>query len=465
MLSILLLSVFGIANLFLGFLKNRQVLFIGAIIFVLLSFVANLIEWQNPLNFGSSINNAMMATNTTSTLFVAVLLLSAFLMLPLSKNYIQDAEAQPAEYYAILLFSLVGAVMMVSYESLMMLFVGIEILSVSMYVLTGANKRNMRSNEAAMKYFLQGSFATGIFLFGVALIYGASGSFALSEIKSYTSQTATISPMLYLGLMFALIGMLFKVSVAPFHFWTADVYDGAPTFFTMFMSTIVKTAGFAAIFKLLATSFVNTYNYWQLSFTILVALTLLIANITAVYQQSFKRMMAYSSVSHAGYLLLAVVAFNERSSSAILLYTLAYSIATISAFGVLILVSSKNHNEEYNSFNGLAKTNPFLAFVMTVAMLSLAGIPLTAGFFGKLWIFISAFERGLYWVLVIAAVSSTIGLYYYFKVIIAMYLKEPYKKEVAKIEVSLPYIVAFLLTTLLTITIGLFPNLILGLLK
>lgn len=464
MLSIILLSVFGIANLFLGFLKNRQILFGGAILFLLITFVANLFEWGKPLDLGQVINNAMMTTDPTSVLFTAILLGTAALIIPLSQNYIQDKEAQPAEYYAILLFSLVGAIMMVSYESLMMLFVGIELLSISMYVLTGANKRNLRSNEAAMKYFLQGAFATGIFLFGTALIYGATGGFSLTIIKNYTSTTATLSPMLYLGLMFMMVGMLFKVSVAPFHFWTPDVYDGAPTLFTAFMSTIVKTAGFAAIFKLLSTSFGATYGYWQLSFSILAALTLVVGNITAAYQQSFKRMMAYSSVSHAGYLLLAVTAFNERSLSAILFYSLSYSLATVSAFGVLMLVSAKTKNEEYSSFNGLAKQNPFLAIVMTIAMLSLAGIPLTSGFLGKLWIFISAFERGLYWVMVAAALMSAVGLYYYFRVIIAMYLKEPHSREEVKIEVTTPYIVALLISTLLTVLLGLLPDLFFGLL-
>lgn len=467
MLSILLLSVFGITNLFLGFLKNRQVLFLGAILFILITFGANLFEWGNPLDLGDSINKGMMATDKLSVLFTAILLFTAFLVIPLSQNYIQDKEAQPAEYYAILLFSLVGAVMMVSYESIMMLFVGIEILSVSMYVLSGANKRNIRSNEAAMKYFLQGAFATGIFLFGIALLYGATGGFSLTQIQVYTTTTKVISPMLYLGLMFTLVGMLFKVSVAPFHFWTPDVYDGAPTLFTAFMSTIVKTAGFAAIIKLLTTSFGTTVSYWQLSLTVLAALTMVIGNITAVYQQSFKRMMAYSSISHAGYLLLAVTAFNERSTSAIVFYSLSYSLATVSAFGVLMLVAAKNNNEEYSSFNGLAKSNPFLALVMTIAMLSLAGIPLTAGFFGKLWIFISAFESGLYWVMVIAALMSAVGLYYYFRVIIAMYLKEPHKREdeATKIEVTTPYIVSLLISTVLTIILGLMPNFILGLLK
>ncbi len=461
MLSIILLSVFGIVNLFLGFLKNRQVLLGAAVLFAVLTLVATFTEWNTPLDLGKVINNAMMTTSPSAVLFSFILLFTASLIIPLSEHYIQKKEAQPAEYYALMLFSLVGAIMMVSYENLLMLFVGIEIVSIIMYVLAGSEKRNLRSNEAAMKYFLQGAFATGIFLFGVAMLYGASGGFSLAELQKYTQSSANLSPMLYLGLMLVLVGMFFKVSIAPFHFWTADVYEGSPTLFTAFMATIVKTAGFAAIYKLLASAFVPTYNYWQMSFVVLAGLTLLIANITAANQQSFKRMMAFSSVSHAGYLLLAITAFNDRSLSAIIFYSLAYSLASISAFGVLLLVAEKTHNEEYTSFNGLAKTNPFLALVMTIAMLSLAGIPLTAGFFGKLWVFVSAYERGLYEIMVLAALMSAVGLYYYFRVIIAMYLKEPHNRQGAiKVDVSLPYIIVFLLTTTLTVLLGLFPDLL-----
>lgn len=459
MLAIVLLSVFGVANLFLSFLKKRQILFGTSVVFIMLTLVASLGEWSYPITLSKAINNDMISSSPSSVLFTFILLLITALLIPLSEHYVQNKEAQPAEYYALMFFSLVGAIMMISYENLLMLFIGIEIVSIVMYILAGAEKRNLRSNEASVKYFLQGAFATGIFLFGVAMLYGASGGFSLTLLQKYTQDVSTISPMLYVGLVFVLVGMLFKVSIAPFHFWTADVYEGSPTLFTAFMATIVKTAGFAAIYKLLSSSFTSTYNYWQISFVVMVGLTLLIANLTAVSQQSFKRMMAFSSISHAGYLLLAVTAFNDRTLSAIIFYSLAYSLATISAFGVLLLVSEKTHNEEYTSFNGLAKTNPFLALVMTIAMLSLAGMPLTAGFFGKLWVFISAYERGLYEIMVLAALMSVVGLYYYFRVVIAMYLKEPHSREGAvKAEVSAPYIIVFLVTTLLTVLLGIFPD-------
>ena len=256
--------------------------------------------------------------------------------------------------------------------------------------------------------------------------------------------------------------MLFKVSVAPFHFWTPDVYEGAPTIFTAYMSTVVKTAGFAALYKLASVAFASSYGFWAQTLAVLAILTLLIGNITAAYQISFKRMMAYSSISHAGYLLLAVVAKVPSSQSAILFYSLAYSLATISAFGVLIAVSERKPyegkpDERYEAFNGLAKTNPLLAFIMTVSMLSLAGIPLTAGFWGKFFIFSAAVQANLTALLVIAVLMSCVGIYYYFRVIIAMYLKPSDNEGVI---VSSGFKLTLLFTTVLTLLFGLFPDLV-----
>lgn len=456
MIPIILLSVFGIANLFLGFQKTRNMLLPAAVLFLLVVFGANAYYWNNAPT--EAYFSEMMTVDNVSVAFSGIVILAALLVLPLSTRYLSDPHAQPAEYYSILLFSVVGAIMMISFENIIMLFVGVEILSIAMYVLTGSEKRNLRSNEAALKYFLMGSFATGILLFGVALVYGATTSFSLHEIAArITNLSGDNAPMLYMGLTFMLIGILFKVSAAPFHFWTPDVYEGAPSLFTTFMSTVVKTAGFAALYKLLSVSFGQIYDFWWVSIATMTVLTLIIANITAVYQQSFKRMMAYSSISHAGYLLIAVVALNDKSQQAILFYSLAYTIATVSAFGVMMAVAAERGNENYDSFNGLGKSNPFLAFVMTVAMCSLAGIPLTAGFFGKFFIFVSAVERGLTWLLVIAALASAVSIYYYFRVIIAMYMKS---SNESKVTVHSNYKTVLAITTMLTLILGLLPGLV-----
>ncbi len=462
MLSIVSLSLFGILSLFLGFLKSaRRVLLPATLLFVALAFAANLLDWNHQYLWFRD----MLRTNNQFINFSGIILLTTFLVVALSRTFGKDEEhTHPAEYYAIMLFSVVGAMMMVGFENLIMLFVGLEILSVSMYVLTGTDKRSLRSNEAALKYFLMGAFATGIFLFGVALVYGATGSFSLNGIGGYVNNARFIgvSPLLYVGLLLMLVGMLFKVSAAPFHFWTPDVYDGAPTLFTAFMSTVVKTAGFAALYRLLSVSFGGVYGYWWQILTVITVLTLLVGNVTAVYQVSMKRMLAYSSISHAGYLLIALAAQTKQSASAILFYSLAYSIATVTAFGVLMLVAEQKPlegrpDERYEAFNGLAKRSPFLAFALAVSMLSLAGIPLTAGFWGKLFVFATAVDRGMTSLLVIAVLMSVVGIYYYFRVIIASYL-QPGDGE--PIEIRPLYRLILVFTTALTIALGVFPDLV-----
>ena len=469
MLPIVLLSVFGIVMLFLGFLKSKAILLPAALLFLLVAGVANFLDWNKTyLYFGN-----MLRTDNLTMVFTAIILGSAFLVVALSGSFIEDDEAQPAEYYGLIMFSLVGAIMMVGFENLIMLFVGVEILSVAMYVLTGSDKRNLRSNEAALKYFLMGAFTTGIMLFGMALLYGATGSFTLAGIASYAVNPQTgLSLLLYVGLLMLLIGLLFKVSAAPFHFWTPDVYDGAPTIFTAFMSTVVKTAGFAALFRLLSVSFVGVYQFWWVIMAAITVITLVAGNVTAVYQNSFKRMMAYSSISHAGYLLIGLATLGAQTKQAIVFYSLAYSVATISAFGVLLLVGQQRSSQtisgqgtggvtdSFDSFNGLARQNPLLGFAMAVSMLSLAGIPLTAGFWGKFYMFSTAAERGQMWLLVVAVLMSAIGIYYYFRVIIAMYFRDGATEP---IRVAPLYRYVLLAATMITIGLGVAPGLLQGL--
>lgn len=467
MLPIVLLSIFGIVLLFLGFLKSKTILLPATLLMLLATLVANFLDWNKTYLYF----NDMLRTNNLTMVFTAIVLGSAFLVIALSGNFAESDEAQPAEYYCLILFSLVGAIMMIGFENLIMLFVGVEILSVAMYILTGSDKRNLRSNEAALKYFLMGAFTTGIMLFGMALLYGATGSFTIIGIGAYAANPQVgLSLLLYVGLLMLLIGLLFKVSAAPFHFWTPDVYDGAPTIFTAFMSTVVKTAGFAALFRLLSVSFNGVYQFWWMVLAIITAITLVLANITAVYQNSFKRMMAYSSISHAGYLLIGLAALGAQTKQAIVFYSLAYSVATISAFAVLLVVAQQRSTqtitsegvitENFDSFNGLARQNPLLGFAMTVSMLSLAGIPLTAGFWGKFYMFSTAVERGQVWLLIIAVLMSAVGIYYYFRVIIAMYFRDGATEP---IRVTPVYQYVLLAATILTIGLGVVPGLLQGL--
>ena len=342
MTSIILLSVFGIINLFLGFLKSNRIMLPVVIFFLAIVFGVNFLDWNNPQ---SHFNN-MLTIDNFAVAFSAVMVLSMVLILPFSRSYITSGNPHLAEFYSILLFSLVGAIMMVSYENMLMLFIGIEILSISMYVLAGSNKKQLRSNEAALKYFLMGAFATGILLFGIALIYGASGAFNITEIASFSStQPADLLPMMEIGVLLVLIGICFKIGAAPFHFWTPDVYEGTPTLFTAYMSTVVKTAGIAAFYKLVWAVFPGLNEFWYPTLVAITVLTLIIGNIGAAVQNSFKRMLAYSSIAHAGYLLIALTSFNDYSENAILFYALSYTVATVAAFGVLKLVSDQREGE------------------------------------------------------------------------------------------------------------------------
>ena len=467
--SIILLSVLGLGNLFLGFRRSNRLLLPVMMLILGLVLTVNFIDWNEG---AQPFFNGMLTIDNFSVAFTGIVLLTALVLVPFSQKYVLDGEANLAEYYSLLLFSLVGAIMLVSYNHLLMLFLGIEILSVAMYVLAGSDKRNLRSNEAALKYFLMGAFFTGILLFGMALVYGATGTFVLSEI-SFAVQNpvnASLTPMLYIGMLLMLIGIGFKVSAAPFHFWTPDVYEGTPTFFAAFMSTVVKTAGFAAFLKLLVQAFpaANAQGIWLPTLTAMCVLTLLIGNVGAVAQTSIKRMLAYSSISHAGYLLIALVAYNGQlegaSANGILFYSLAYSVATVAAFGVVKLVADARQREDYNGLNGLAKTNPLLAFSLTVSMLSLAGIPLTGGFFGKFFVFAAAVENGYIGLVVFAVLMSMVSIYYYLRPIIAMYMRDTDVTTETRVPVSSFQAGALLLLALLTVLLGVLPGIIAGVL-
>ncbi|OON66839.1 NADH-quinone oxidoreductase subunit N [Hymenobacter sp. CRA2] len=475
MLSIILLSVSGLANLFLGFLRSNR-LILPVVLLVLLAVLAvnvagidtnALAGWNQSPYF-----NGMLTFDRYAQVFTAVMALTALLLLPFSQKYVQEGNPNLAEFYSLLLFSLVGAIMMVSYNNVLILFLGIETLSIAMYVLAGSDKGNLRSNEAALKYFLMGSFATGILLFGIALLYGATGTFDLAQMgvkaRALPLADAAMAPMLYIGILLMLIGIGFKISAAPFHFWTPDVYEGAPTVFTGFMSTIVKTAGIAGFFKLLMIAFGgDTTGFWLPTLTAMLVLTLLIGNVGAVAQQNAKRMLAYSSISHAGYLLLALVSLKSGalSANAIFFYSLAYSIATVAAFAVLKLVLDQRGRDDYEGLNGLAKTNPLLALAMTVSMLSLAGIPLTGGFFGKFYLFSAAAEQGYIGLVIFAVVMSAIGIYYYLRPIMAMYMRPAVEGAEEPVAVTSLQSTVLIVLIGLTLLLGLVPGIVEGVLN
>jgi NADH-quinone oxidoreductase subunit N len=455
MTTLIIISVLPIVLLYMGLYKAQKALLPVTIAGLLVALGAAVLQWSDN---AEPIYHGMMLFNNFSIAFSVISIVSTILILLLSKGYFEKISSHIAEYYAIILFSLAGIIVMVSYHNLVMLFIGIEIMSVSLYILAGIRKNDFASNEAALKYFLMGAFSTGFLLFGITLIYGASGSFDLEGIRNYVATHPNdIDPMFYTGILLIIVGLCFKVGAAPFHFWTPDVYEGAPSLITAYMSTVVKVAGFAAFLRLFSASFILMADFWAPVLMVITIITLFIGNITALYQQSFKRMLAFSSISHAGYLLFAIVAIGAGSANSVFVYATAYSIASIVAFGALILVRQQTGSDNFEGFNGLAKRNPFLALVLTISMLSLAGIPLTAGFIGKFYMFTSALANYKFWLVIIAVVNAIISIFYYFRVIIAMYFRSA---ERAEVEVPPYYKFVLGLSALATILIGIYPSII-----
>ena len=453
---IITIAVTALVVLYAGLFKAKKALLPITLIglFTALAFVVN--SWNR-----SELFYGMMRMDNFALAFSAVTIIGTILIFLLTQNYFAKDSENIAEYFTLILFALSGMVIMVSYTNMSMLFLGIEIMSVSLYILAGIRKSDFASNEASLKYFLMGAFSTGFLLFGITLIYGATGSFDLVVIKQYLlSNYGSASPLLYPGLILIMIGLCFKIGAAPFHFWTPDVYEGSPSLITGFMSTVVKTAGFSAFLRLFADTFAPLHGFWMQPLMVMVCLTLLIGNVTALFQKNFKRMLAYSSISHAGYLLFSLVSLTARSANNVLVYAAAYTFASIIAFAVLILVKQNTGGDNFENFNGLAKRNPFVAFVLTVAMLSLAGIPLTAGFIGKYLMFLNVMNDYQIYLVAFAILNALVGFYYYFKVIVAMYFREGAETE---LQTPVQYKVVLFLSVLITVFLGIYPAVILNL--
>ncbi|MCX6304632.1 MAG: NADH-quinone oxidoreductase subunit N [Bacteroidetes bacterium] len=457
MTTIIALTILGILVLFLGIMKKQSWLLPVILLGLVVSMALTVTGWNMPKSYA----HEMVIVDNVSIAFSTVLIFSAFLIFSLAARYYRGVTRPLDDIYGVMIFALTGAVMMTSYGNLIMLFLGIETLSIALYVLAGSHKEAITSNEATLKYFLLGSFLSGFLLFGIALIYGSSGSFDLHRISEYVAAcSGNYPPMFLAGLFLLIIGLSFKIAIVPFHFWAPDVYEGTPTLLTAFMATVVKTASIVAMYRFFTHTFHGIHGVWETTIWVMAVFTILLGNLTGVYQPNLKRMLAYSSISHSGYMLLAVVAFSPMSDNALLLYTLSYSIATISAFGILILIREARGNDYFSSLNGMAKTNPLEAFCLTVSMLSLAGIPPLAGFMAKYYLFTTALEKGFVWLVIVAVAGSAISVAYYFRPIIAMYLKE---SDGVQLTVETPYKVHLFFMTLMIILVGLLPFLVIGL--
>ncbi|MEI2750767.1 MAG: NADH-quinone oxidoreductase subunit N [Ferruginibacter sp.] len=457
--AIILSAFWGVFMMLSGvFVKSKSAPKILALVGVLLIFAANAAELvTHKALFNVPVHN-MLKTDNFNLAFIAVALGATLVFFLLSGSDVEKVGPHVAEYFALIFFVLCGVALAATFNTLLMLFIGIEIMSIPLYILTGSDKRNLKSNEAALKYFLMGSFSTGLMLMGIAFIYGGNpnGSFFIDNIMI---GVGNMPVMLAVGLVFMVVALSFKVSAAPFHFWTPDVYDGAPTVFTSFMSTIVKAAGFFAFLRLFENAFGKVQDQWQGLMLFITVATLLIGNVTAVFQQSVKRMLAYSSIAQAGFMLLAIFALNAKAHEGILLYSAAYSLATIGIFAVLI----KMDDYTIDGFNGLAKQQPVLALTATIFLLSLTGVPLTAGFQSKFFMLMAAVENGHhFWLVIVAVLFAAISAYYYFRVIQAMYFKEASQPIAFTSEIKGSFKLMLIITALLVIILGVYPELLIG---
>ena len=457
--AIILSAIWGIVMMFSAvFIKSKTVPKYLALVGILLIFIANGRElYYGEPDFAVNVHD-MLRMSSFNLTFIAVALACTAMFFLLSGRDIEKVGPHAGEYFALIFFVLCGVALCATFNTLLMLFIGIEIMSIPLYILTGSDKRNLKSNEAALKYFLMGAFSTGIMLMGITFIYGGTpnASFYIDQIQLGTGKMPV---MIAVGLVMLVVSMSFKVSAAPFHFWTPDVYDGAPTVFTSFMSTIVKVAGFFAFVRLFENSFGTIHQQWQNLIVFITIATLLIGNITAVFQQSVKRMLAYSSIAQAGFMLLSLFALNDKAKEGLVLYSAAYSLATIGIFAIL----AKMNDYTIDGFNGMGKKQPLLALTATVFLLSLTGIPLTAGFQSKFYMLMAAVENGhRFWIVIVAVLFAAVSAYYYFRIIQAMYFKEPAEDAAHTWDISAGFKILLVITSLLIVILGIYPELILG---
>jgi len=448
----------GIFSLIAEIINLRRPLILLLTIGIAVAVFFSVLDWNTERSYFSN----MLLFDSFSLSFSALLCVITFFWFWSAESFFQDKE-HITDRASLVLFSLTGAILMTCFNSLVMLFLALEILSIPLYVLAGSRRESLSSNEASFKYFLMGSFASGFLLMGIALVYGATGSFYLSAItETISSNSQNLPGFFYTGNFLILTGIAFKISAVPFHFWTPDVYQGSPTPVTAFMSTIVKIAAFAAFLKLFGGVFVETKSTYLVIMEILAVITLLVSNITAVFQDNVKRMLAYSSVGHAGYVLVAFISGGAGSFSVIYFYLASYAVASLLAFTVLTLVENANSSSLIENFKGLFYKSPFLAVCMILALLSLAGIPPLAGFFGKYQVFALALTNGYVGLVLLAVATSLIGIYFYFKVIIVMFSDSSKTAEVSP-SVSIKILLIILIT--LTLLLGILPDVLLSALR
>jgi NADH-quinone oxidoreductase subunit N len=402
--------------------------------------------------------HGLLAVDRFALFFKIVFLTAAAITVLMSMRYLAIERASPGEYLFLILCATLGMMIMAGGIDLISLFIGLETMAVSFYILAGFIKPNQRSNEAAVKYFLLGAFSLGILLYGMSLMYGLSGTTNLRVMAS-AFETQQQDPRLILAVILVVAGVGFKIAAVPFHMWAPDVYEGAPTPITAFLSVGSKAASFAMLIRIFVEGLPAMSADWRLLFWVLSIATMTVGNVAAVTQSNVKRMLAYSSIAHAGYVLIGIVAGTARGITATLVYLMIYTFMQLGAFAVVVLLRRTDvQGDELKDFSGLAFRNPFAAFAMLLFMLSLGGIPPTAGFMGKFWLFSAAIDAHYYWLAVIGVLNSAISLYYYIRIVVFMYVKTETVGSEPVTSPSLGFVLA--LAVAATLVLGVYPRLL-----
>lgn len=407
---------------------------------------------------GERVVAGMLILDDFSRFFHVVFLLISALTILVSMKSMGREGTQQGEYYALILFATLGMMVMASAADLIMIFLGLEALSIPLYILSGFLWAQVRSNESALKYLLLGAFASAFLLYGIAFLYGAVGSTRLQSIATHLSQGAAWeNPLVFLGVGLLLVGLAFKVAAVPFHMWLPDVYEGAPTPVTAYMIAGTKAAAFSALLRAFGTGIKPLPAEWITPLWVIAFLTMVVGNVAALTQQSIKRMLAYSSIAHAGYLLVAVVAGTSQGFSSILFYLVVYAFMNLGAFAVIIAVAQRGEESPtLSSYAGLGFRHPALAFSMAVFMFSLAGLPPTGGFMGKFYIFSAAVEADYVGLVIVAVLCSLISVFFYLRVVVVMYMQEPREGHASPIF-SPAIVITLFLATAATLQLGILP--------
>ncbi|TAN43737.1 MAG: NADH-quinone oxidoreductase subunit N [Nitrospirae bacterium] len=429
--------------------KNKGVLaFIGV-------GIAALAMYFVPMSIGDTFGG-MFKSDLYSIYFKFIFLLNLMLTIMISLQYMKREKAEYGEYYSLLLFATAGMMLMASAKDLIVLYLGLELMALSTYILAGIKKHDIRSNEAAIKYLLLGGFSSAILLYGISLLYGLTGTTDIYAISVYLKFQGS-SLAVVMAMMFITAAFCFKIAAAPFHMWAPDVYEGAPTSVTAFMSIGPKAAGFAVIGRMFYVAFQSMQADWVPVLIGISVITMAVGNILAITQTNIKRMLAYSSIAHAGYMLIGIIAGTSEGLSAMITYLLIYTFMNMGAFAIIILL---DRGDEIKDYEGLAKSRPLVAGLMLVFMFSLTGIPPTAGFIGKFNLFLAAVQAGYAWLVVIAVMFSAVSAYYYLRIVMNMYMKD--MKEEASISPSPTLALAIVITVMMVFAIGIMPSLVIG---